>query len=1111
MRLKSLTLENITSLKGKHQIDFDKIAEFSELFAITGPTGSGKSSILTAVSMAIYGDHPKGLTAADLITTGEAKGEINLTFSKGGDLFEVHWSCQVLKKNGEPRKSPLTTRVVNKNGIPTEEASESIIGLSFDQFSKVVILNQGQFSEFLNSTFTQRKDLLENILNQHDFKSLAPFLKRKVRDLQTTIEQKEGQGELTMLMEPEQVKEYEKELKEVQKKKSDLEKKLPHLKETKKILKELRDLSSKNNIAQINLNKDQNQIEELLKELTKVKSQSKEHKIKVDAFESSLKSLKPKLERSKKLVDQKTNIERDKEKNNETAKGVQLKLKELEDERESCKEKIETLKTKIQELEKHTKNYGDKLDRIGTEKLREYFTNAKESLEKLNIQKGTVKHTLERRNSIEQKANESKDQRKRLVADLDASFKAFAIAEIDSAIDSLMEKGPGKNEETLPGKLGLNEVANKLQRDLEARNAEDNEIILIKERIKELELKKDKTIKDMADLDSKSVKLIETRNKISKETSDINEKVALLEKSLKGLNYLEEALEIINEDNLETCPVCDNSINKSKIEKIEAHLKTNNIGNLQVELKQSEDKRLSLQKEEVALESQINAINENNRQNKGLLKDIDIELNIKGDQLSLIERKRASLKVLNQSEITNFNQFALKIETIDENLEKLRKDWHETNGQYKSEQSKSEAFKDDLSKNLILIKNAYPQITSENLKETYQEFQELQKILHEKKLLLSAIEGQDHLIKKVIKQISEYDSQKEKLGEELKAFEKELVAIENEFQIEELPLNPYEIEAELTEEEKELKRVSNALGSNILEKEVAYEKKNAQINLVKEQIQATRELIILYKGNLKNLISIFDEELHLDEEDFLKGLRKTHLSQLEDDEQVSSLTSFLDEVALPLLSHYEETYKDAEKQSIVIETQLAENQKQLEKLKSLKKEIIELKKNKEIYERLSPFLLKDAFRDFALEVLEEGLLQMANNEISSLAEGRYELVHGKAGKRRELLVKDKWQGHNLRKVSTLSGGETFLLSLGLALGLSEMTRGQTEVESFFIDEGFGTLDGESISQVLDCLMKMQSRGKQVGLISHVKALTDQIPVRLELEKNNFGESQIELR
>jgi exonuclease SbcC len=381
--------------------------------------------------------------------------------------------------------------------------------------------------------------------------------------------------------------------------------------------------------------------------------------------------------------------------------------------------------------------------------------------------------------------------------------------------------------------------------------------------------------------------------------------------------------------------------------------------------------------------------------------------------------------------------------------------------------------------------------------------------------------GLEGLSKTLIQQLSELKSSINKNINEDGSLSKELVAIENEFQIEELPLNPEKIEEELVAKEKEIQTKIEENNKLILEREVSYEKKRAQINMVREQIERSKELTGHYLINLEELYSTMldlplqdlyhrDEFLTFDHQDYLKGLKKCLSSDLSQNENLVPIKSFLDDIVEPFTQYLTQKKKENAERIIILTTQIEENTKQQNKLLKLKEEISKLKAKRTIYEKLTPFLLKDAFRDFALEVLEESLLQMANREISSLAEGRYELIHGKAGKRRELLVKDKWQGHTLRKVSTLSGGETFLLSLGLALGLSEMTRGQTEVESFFIDEGFGTLDGESISQVLDCLMRMQSRGKQIGLISHVRSLTDQIPIRLELEKNNFGESQIHL-
>ena len=81
-----------------------------------------------------------------------------------------------------------------------------------------------------------------------------------------------------------------------------------------------------------------------------------------------------------------------------------------------------------------------------------------------------------------------------------------------------------------------------------------------------------------------------------------------------------------------------------------------------------------------------------------------------------------------------------------------------------------------------------------------------------------------------------------------------------------------------------------------------------------------------------------------------------------------------------------------------------------------------------------------------------------------------------------------------------------MVSLAMALGLAEMTRGKAEIDSLFIDEGFGTLDQDSLEDVLDMLKQIQNRGLMVGIISHVKALTNALPVNLVVTKRNDGTS-----
>ena len=85
-----------------------------------------------------------------------------------------------------------------------------------------------------------------------------------------------------------------------------------------------------------------------------------------------------------------------------------------------------------------------------------------------------------------------------------------------------------------------------------------------------------------------------------------------------------------------------------------------------------------------------------------------------------------------------------------------------------------------------------------------------------------------------------------------------------------------------------------------------------------------------------------------------------------------------------------------------------------------------------------------------------------------------------------------------------------MVSLAMALGLAEMTRGQAEIDSLFIDEGFGTLDQDSLEDVLDMLQQIQTRGLMVGIISHIKTLTNALPVNLVLNKRQDGTSSISL-
>ena len=147
------------------------------------------------------------------------------------------------------------------------------------------------------------------------------------------------------------------------------------------------------------------------------------------------------------------------------------------------------------------------------------------------------------------------------------------------------------------------------------------------------------------------------------------------------------------------------------------------------------------------------------------------------------------------------------------------------------------------------------------------------------------------------------------------------------------------------------------------------------------------------------------------------------------------------------------------------------------------------------------------FRRFAQGLTLEHLIELANRQLVRLND-RYLL---RRDHREELAIEvvDTYQADIVRPTGTLSGGEEFLVSLALALGLASLS-GATRVDSLFLDEGFGTLDTDSLETALAALAGLHESGKTIAIISHVDALKERIPVQIQLRKLAGGYSGLEV-
>ena len=190
-------------------------------------------------------------------------------------------------------------------------------------------------------------------------------------------------------------------------------------------------------------------------------------------------------------------------------------------------------------------------------------------------------------------------------------------------------------------------------------------------------------------------------------------------------------------------------------------------------------------------------------------------------------------------------------------------------------------------------------------------------------------------------------------------------------------------------------------------------------------------------------------------------------------------------------------------------TRLHAEQERLEKL-SLELEVLLLERetnNIEYikYEDLAKLFEGNKFVEFLALGKIRSISKIAGRRLSKISNGRYGLGTDKLG---NFLIIDNFNGGEMRKSSTLSGGESFLVSLSLALALSAQIqlKGQTQLEFFFLDEGFGTLDANLLDKVISSLENLREKeGMKIGLISHVEELKERIPRKIELIPPVSGE------
>ena len=246
-------------------------------------------------------------------------------------------------------------------------------------------------------------------------------------------------------------------------------------------------------------------------------------------------------------------------------------------------------------------------------------------------------------------------------------------------------------------------------------------------------------------------------------------------------------------------------------------------------------------------------------------------------------------------------------------------------------------------------------------------------------------------------------------------------------------------------------------------------------------------------------INDFTQEKHLLEEKIVK-LRAQFEKTPFDPQVLERITAEAEKI--------EAQIQEAQRDIWAQERRIADLTDALSKREALDDEIQTAADELDRWSHLQDAIPANDLRDFALDIMFKQVSRIANAQLEDLTSERYQLKVENIGK---LSIVDRWNANEERPVETLSGGESFLISLALALALSELSRGRSQIHSLFLDEGFGTLDSETLDVAIAALEGLQMQGRSIFIISHIGELTRRIPVQIAVEKMGNGSSRIRVR
>ncbi|WP_457969082.1 AAA family ATPase [Acinetobacter calcoaceticus] len=1196
MKILSIRIKNLASLSDEHFIDFESAPlAHAGLIAIVGKTGAGKSTILDAMCLALFNRVPrlkdsdgklKDVDGSELLTNspltvlrrGTGHGFAELCFiAQDQKRYLARWEIKRARENPNGKLQSVQRHlkcltdgvVLADKAKAVDEKVKQITQLSFEQFTRAVLLAQSEVTAFLKARDSERGELLEYLTNSSIFAKIGELAFRKTADIAKQRKQlEEFLGHIEILSD-EEIAAFTEQYQQAQESYQKLEQQKNVLDKQQQWFERKAKLELEVQTKQQQFQNQQNQHQQLAGEREQLKRLEVFSEIRPQVFQQTqnlqtLQQLEPQIQQAQIKFNDLVQIFETGQKQYQSAEQELKQTLDFEQQHQSA---LNQVRQSIQERTFIADEY-------------------KKCKEKRNVLEQKLSPLQQQQNTVQQQIEQLQQNQIHLQQQLTQTGQ-YAV--LDKGLSAhLHQLGQFiQNYEVIEQQLGNPTLA---RQKLSEAKSELEQLMASVGTVEQIEVKLEQQRKDkeqkltqitQLDLIQQKVKIYyelytelqqftEKHSQTSAQEQQLKTVCQLAEQDYQTAKTEREKLQqilqqqrLLHTENIEqlranlkegeACLVCgsthhpyridDSTVSKALFD-LQQQQEQQALILEQTKFNAWQSQQHALTQCRAELEQDQKYLSQLKAKQANLQQDLVQQLSLNQLQIDLAQPPEQILQTLSelrqaaQTAISSFDSENFRLTQAIKQQNQLLQHVQRSESLLNTAQQWQQQVQHIVQCLSESEQHAWQQSSSQTAKQTWSILDARAKQLEQQEQLSQRFEQQQQELKMLAANLEQMTKQINEIDQNLKDItlkgqqnnEKAVSLIQQMTGLSDIKPHDWLIEHDAKRQHQQT--TYHASKQRFEQTRQHFEQQKQALDQLKHQHQHTEQHQQQINAQIQNWLN---EHSDFQAQDFTALIQINSAQEQDIRNRLNQAERLLSEASSALktmqeqLSDHLQTQPDIEFEKLLnlIQDNIAELKAQLEVRDQLKlklelhqqnlakqqqyaQQIQNIQQEEHRWSKISG-LIGDAkgkeFRDYAQQYHLDILVEHANQQLAMLSQ-RYTLK--RLDQSLSLAIIDHDMDGEMRSVSSLSGGESFLTALALSLAIANMASGSMKIESLFIDEGFGTLDASSLHMVMNALDQLQNQGRQVVLISHIQEMHERIPVQIQVKPLGAGASTIEV-